>query len=474
MKPLLPTLDAVQLLFDGSMAFAKMEQAGIKIDVDRLDQTIKDVAGRITELETRLRTSDVYATWRKRFRDKANLGSRPQLAEILFDVMKLPYPGGKDNLTATKRYRTDDEILAKVDLPFVKDYQRLMRLGKLKSTYLVGLKREVVDGFVHGVFNLHTVVTFRSSADSPNLQNQAVRDPEIAEILRRCFIARSGRRLVEIDLSATEFKGAACFWSDAGMIEYASNPDKDVHRDQAMDLFCCEAKQINKRMRYLGKNGFVFPTLYGSYYVKCAAAIWEELDGLTMEDGKTLVKEWLASKGITRLGLCDSRQRPKPGTFEYHVKEVEERFFARFPTFAEKKEKWWKDYQKTGAFRMPSGFVCSGNYSRNFLLNSPIQGSMYHCLLKAHIKLQRLIEKKGMKTLLVAQIHDCVLADVPENELQRYLKLAKWCMTDYLRKCWDWLTVPLGIEVDVTPVEGSWWEKAAWHEVDGKWISKGK
>ena len=455
--------EAVKLLHDGSLALADVEAAGIRIDVGYLNTVTEKVGQWIADLETELKSGKVWREWRKRF-PSPSVGSRQQLGTVLFDCLKVPYPwkdeeGGR---TASGRYRADDETLTATGSKFAANFLKLEKLRKLHSTYLVGLQREVIDGFVHPSTSLNTVSTYRSSASSPNYQNQYNRDPENAAIIRKAFIPRKGCLLVEVDYSQLEWKIAACKWRDAGMIAYASDPSKDVHRDMAVKLFRLKKEQVERKTtRDWSKNRFVFPVLYGSYWANCANHIWEAVDkGGKLADGTT-VKAWLKNKGIGT----------KP-SYEHHVKRVEEVFMAQFPTFAERKERWWRDYARRGWFRMLTGFVCSGVFSRNFLMNADIQGPGFHCLLWSLIRIHRTLKKKRLRSLIIGEIHDCILFDVPEDELQDLLTLAKRVMTEDLRRHWPWVCVPMDVEADVA-IE-NWHAKRPWIVRGGVWGLKEK
>lgn len=476
------TPESYRLLHDGTLALAQVEANGIKIDTEYLDRTIKEVAEQITQIQKELQSDPTWKLWQKHFKNKANTGSREQLGVILYEVLGLPctarteptnrYPEGKPS--------TDVAALSEIDLPFVKSILKIEHYKKMKSTYLDGYQRETINGFIHPYFNLHTVETYRSSGDSPNVQNVPVRDPEFGKILRKCFIPRKGRVFAEVDYGALEFRIAACFWKDPGMVAYASNPKLDIHRDQSAECYDLSANEVSKDTRYCGKNKFVFPVLYGSYYIQCAKNLWYALDSMNLkikEDKDNprsgmLVKEHLASKGITELGRCDPAKQPQPNTFEYLIKDVEDNFYAKFTDFTENKRKWIKSYRKTGSFPLMTGFVIRGLFSNNFLLNTPIQGPGFHCLLWSIIEMQKWIRKHKMKTKIVAEIHDCIVYDVPIIELQDVLTVSKRIMTEAIRKAWKWIIVPLEVEVDVTPLGESWYEKKPWAEKDGKWQLK--
>src|SRR3990167_1667196 len=203
------TKDAYQLMHDGSITLAEMESNGIIIDVAYLDKTIEKTSARIKKLTERIKDDEVYAAWRKEFCQDTNLDSGPQLARVLFGIL-----GYKcRHKTDTGLPATGAEVLAEIDHPFVKRLVKFKKLKKLRATFLEGLKREVVDGFLHPDLNLHTVSSYRSSSGgggteskdkSFNTQNIPSRDAESARIVRRAFVPRPGRVIVENDFSAHE------------------------------------------------------------------------------------------------------------------------------------------------------------------------------------------------------------------------------------------------------------------------------
>jgi DNA polymerase-1 len=473
MKAQATTADALRLLMQGSSALSRMESAGIRIDIDYLDSAIKGTEKKIEELERSLQAGKEWKVWKKVHGDKAKLGSREQLADVLFKRLKIPYVGER---TPTGRHKADESVFADIDLPFVKDYVRWAKYGKAKSTYLEGIRSEVVDGFLHCNFNLHTVITYRSSSSLINFQNMPVRDVEIGELIRRCFIPRKGRVLVEIDYGGIEVRGAAWYHQDPTMLAYIADPSKDMHRDMAMECYLLTLEEVDKRSRYAAKNLFVFPQFYGDYYIHCAKNLWEAISRLKLATPSGMpLREHLAAKGIKELGACDPYRRPLSGTFERHLYDVEQRFWSkRFPVYRDWKEKWWQTYRKTGRFDMLTGFRVEGLFGKNDVVNYPVQGVAFHCLLWSLVNIQQEIDKRRMRTKLVGQIHDSGLADVPVSEVQDYLCLAKEIMTEKIRKVWKWIITDLVVEADVTPDGESWTRKSEWTEKSGKWAPKGK
>lgn len=471
------TKDAYNLIHEGALALAEIEAAGLRIDTVHLDNSIKKVSRQIVELERKLRNDEVYDVWRKEYGQKANLGSRPQLAKIIFEKLGFKHRGEKTEggESGNQRLRANEIAFEHVDLPFIKRLFRMEKLKKLKGTYLDGLKKEVVDGYLHPFFNLHTVETYRSSGSHPNFQNIPIRNVLIGEIIRKCFIPREGNALIEIDYGALEWVIASAVWKDPKMVEYSSDPTKDIHRDKAAEIFSCNIDQVEKKgMRYIAKNQFVFPKLYGSYYKKMARNIWESIDkyNLKLKDSNIPVGQWLKEKGITKLGKCDPKLEAKPGTYEYYIKCVEEKFDSDFHVLCDAKWNMTNEYKKQGWFRTVTGFVIKGVYSDNFLYNAPIQSAAFHCLLWSLIRLVKEIKKKKFKSKVVGQIHDCVLCDCPMNELQDVLAMAKRIMTEDIRKYWDWIIAPLKAEVDVVMPGETWFDKKVWVENNGIWGPK--
>lgn len=469
-----PATEAAYLLMqEGCKSLARVEHTGIAIDEDYLDRAITEVGKQIEELKQQLKDDKVWKLIENRFGNNAKL-CNAQIGKVAFDELGFSHSGAT---TVKGQSKYDAEVLAEVDHPFVKDYLRLAKLEKMRGTYLHGLKEEVVDGRVHPSFNLHTAITFRGSESNPNLQNVPIRDPEVGRIVRSCFVPTKGNVFIEMDFGAHEFRLAAAVWGDPKMISYASDPNKDIHRDKAMECYKLTKEQVNKDSRYVAKNSFVFPELYGSYYVQIARNMWNGIDEKKLRVGKgedgTPMRDHLKSVEIRKLGECDPKQKAVRGTFEYHIKEVEDRFKQEFIVFKEATDKWWNEYLQRGWFRVKTGFVLRGLYSKNFLLNAPVQSVAFHCLLWSLIELEKRMRKNRMRSKIVNTIHDCILVDCPPDEIQDVLAMLVQIMTIDLPNEWKWIVVPLAAEADVTDVDGNWWDKHSWIEnSNGVWGPK--
>lgn len=449
---------AYELFHKGAQALSIVESNGIVVDVPYLLKAIKKVKKRVRRMQDELREDPIYHEWRKAFSDRLNLDSGQQLGVVLFDILKLPC----SRRTSNNKPATDKDSLEVIalEIPFVRKLLRLRKYQKLQGTYLTGLLREVneEDGLLHPFFNLHNVRTYRGSSANPNFQNLPIRDDEIAKIIRRAFISRPGYVLVEVDFSGVEVRVAACYNKDPALIEEIMNPERDMHRDMAGECYMLAPEDVTKLMRYCGKNKFVFPEFYGSYFAQLVGPLWESIETFKFEHNGVSLYEHLAENGVTEPGACLGK--PVPGTFENHLKSVEKRFWdQRFSVYRDWKKKWYAKYLRTGGFTTLTGFRCEGVMKRNDVSNYPIQGSAFHCLLASLIELQRRMRKKKMGSLIVGQIHDSIVADIRIEELYDYLAMAVEVMTRWLPKKFKWINVPIEVEAEVCPVGGNWYQK---------------
>lgn len=461
---------AYKLFHEGSLALAQVEASGMRIDVDYLAKAMEDVRGKASRLESELKEDKVYRTWRKRYGDKTKLGSLEQLAEVFFNVMELgepEYTAGSYNpdgsLKPKPRIKADEKAFECIDHPFIKKYIRAKKFRNAESTFLGGIANNVEkDGLLHASFNLHTVVTTRSSCDNPNTQNWPVRIDELAKLIRECFIPRGEDYLIgEIDFKGVEVGVAACYNFDPELINYVKNsPPLDMHRDMAMACYKLPKELVSDTARYCAKNMFVFPEFYGSYFKDCSRNLWEATARLKLatEGTEIPLRKWLAKHGIQEPGAFNGK--PEPGTFEHHVKRVEEKFWNKFSVYSEWKEDWVRKYNKRGWYELYTGFVVSGIFKRNEIINGAIQGTAFHCNLLTLIEFQKWLTKYKMKTRIIGEIHDSQIIDFHKKEVEDCLAFVDYFVTRKLPKIWPWIIVPMSIEAAIAPEGKSWYHKA--------------
>lgn len=448
MNPKPTTADAYRLLREGSLALADVEEYGIRIDVGRLKNTIRQTSVRIREVTDQLKADPIWQRWKRRFGPKANLGSKYQLAKVL-QGEGYPIEGNS----------VDAEKLLAVDCDFARSYRQNEKLKKLKGTYLKGVLREVVDSRVHAVFSLHLARTYRGSASAPNVENVPTRDPEIARPIREVFIPDDGCVFMEFDYAQLEVRVAACYNRDKRLIRYILDPTKDMHRDMAAECYMLPIDQVTKEARTWVKNQFVFPEFYGSYFKQVAPGLWNAIlrNDLKTVDGVPLIKH-LKQNGVKRLGDCVHGEEAKPGTFERHIAEVERRFWGdRFKTYAQWKLDWFDEYKQTGGFQMLTGFRCDGVFKRNDVINYPVQGGGFHCLLWSIIQIGKWLRKSKLRSRIVNQIHDSIVMCVHRSEIAEVVPVAMRIMTKDLLDHWDWIIVPMEVEPEICEI--NWFEK---------------
>lgn len=472
MKP--TTKDAYRLLHDGSAALAVAEHNGMRIDVPYVKDQIKAIRRQQKQLQKELEKDAVWKTWKRLYGGKAKLSSRVQLAGTVFKELGHPCRAVTEK---TGQESTEEAAFRGLDLPFIPKYFLWQKLHKVRRTYLEGILSEVCGEYLHPSFNLHTVQTYRSSSSGINFQNIPVRDPVLGKLIRKGFIPDPGCHIVEVDLGGAEVRVAYCYHLDPTMKVYLTDPKSDMHRDTATDLFGLSreflvqnAAWAKKTVRDWAKNRFVFPEFYGSVHFQCAPHLWEAVTEqdqngdfkIKLPDGKPLIRH-LAESGIRSLGACDPRKPPLPGTFEHRVLQVQKSFWqTRFPVYTEWKERWQRNYESRGYFDMLTGFRCHGIYKRNQVINYPVQGAAFHVLLWSLIRVQNWLNKYRMKAKIVGQIHDSIIACVPPDELDDYLTTVKTVITQLCPKHWPWITIPLEVEAEVCPVDGSWDQKKVW------------
>ncbi len=233
------TEEAYKLLVDSAVTLSQVSANGIRVDEPYLDRTIDYTKREISALRSEMEGSSFWASWKRHFGSNANLDSRDQLKVVLkTEGVQLTQTTEKGGL------KLDVEVLDKIDHPFIRLYSQYLKLDKLQGTYLRGIKSQLCRGYLHPFFNLHKVITYRSSSDSPNFQNLPIRDSEIAKLLRTAFIPRPGHLIIENDFKGIEVCASVCYNLDPVLISYIKDPTKDMHRDCAMRLCLIDDPKI--------------------------------------------------------------------------------------------------------------------------------------------------------------------------------------------------------------------------------------
>jgi len=420
---------ANQFFLQGQLALAQVELNGLCIDRAYYESQSELLERKMKRIEKQIAESYEVKQWHEHYTESFNFNSNKQLAAMLFEILgHVP-----EKRTAKDNASIDEEVLQSINTPFTNKIVEHKKLHKLKNTYIKNFLEETDAGMMHPNFNLNLVRTYRSSSSNPNFQNIPNRDAEAQKMMRRGIIPRQGNLLLEADYSGIEVRLSACYHKDQAMIKYIEDPTTDMHRDMAREIFCTD--EVSKQQRYIAKNKFVFPQFYGDYYKNCATNIWNE-----------------SEKGMLPFKSYD--------TFENHMQKVENKFWnERFAVYNEWKKKTYKQYLKTGQVEFYTGFICKEIMRKNEVLNRAIQGTAFHCLLWSLIQMQQFITNNKLQSKIIGQIHDSMIIDVVPDELSIITAALKKIMCQDIREHWQWIIVPLDIEIEITEINQSWYTK---------------
>lgn len=428
-------LEGFKFYLEGARTLSEIQYQGMQINEDQLRITKNQLSKFIARYETAVMESDEVQLWpayKKTFNPLSNI----QLGELLYKILGNNLPDGIEK-TGADQYPVTEEALKKLNTEFCDNVISLRKLVKRRDTYLSGFEREAINGVIRPFFNLHTVVTFRSSSDSPNFQNMPKRDIDSKKLIRGLIRPPKGCRLVEYDYKGMEVSVAACVFKDPTLIQYVSDPTKDMHRDTAMDIFFRGPKDWTKAERQAAKNGYVFPAFYGSVAREMARGVWEQLPETTIEH--------LHSKGI-----------PNLEEYTAFLQDYDKRFWGeRFPVYRDGKQSLYRDYQRQGYVDLITGFRCWGPLEFTEVTNYPVQGPAFHCLLWALNHIHPEVKRYCKQSAIIGQIHDALIAYVHPDEAEKFDEIVLKWSTQEIRNHWQWIIVPLTIEKEQSEIDGN-------------------
>ena len=380
---------------------ANMEETGFKIDKNYLLNMQEDLEKEISSLE-----KEIYELAGLEF----NIASPKQLSDVLFNKMGIPYPKRvKDG-----NYSTSKDILDKlVDYPIIEKILKFRTLSKLLSNYIVGLIEEIKpDGKIHTIFNQTLTRTGRLSSERPNLQNIPIRLEE-GRLIRKAFVPRENSIIVSSDYSQIELRVFAHMSKASNMIHAFQN-DLDIHAKTAADIFHVDIDKVDKNMRRQAKA-----VNFGIIY------------------------------GISGFGLSEDL-----GINLYEAKDFIDNYLKTFPGIKEYMDKVVADAHKNGYVKtlFNRKRVIEELNNKNFLIrssgermamNTPIQGTAADILKMAMIELQKRIDKENLNSKMLVQVHDELVFDVPENEVEIMKELIRDVMENIYK-----LDVPLKVDIE--------------------------
>ena len=388
-----------------------MERAGVLIDPERLKAQSKELGARIAELER-----NAYELAGQAF----NLGSPKQIGEILFGRLGLPVR----KKTATGAPSTDEEVLEQLaaDFPLPKALLEHRALSKLRSTYCDKLPTMVNarTGRVHTTYGQAIAVTGRLASSDPNLQNIPARSAEGRRI-REAFVAAPGSRIVSADYSQIELRIMAHICGDAGLIAAFERGD-DVHRATASEVFGVEPDRVSNDQRRTAKV-INFGLIYGMSSFGLAANL-----GISKDSAKLYIDRYFARyPGVARYMEATRARARELG----YVQTV----FGR--------RLWLPDINGANGPRRQA--------AERAAINAPMQGTAADLIKLAMISVDRWLAKERLSSRLIMQVHDELVFEVPQNEVDIVMATIPGIMTGVVQ--WE---VPLEVDVGV----GENWDEA--------------
>jgi DNA polymerase I-like protein with 3'-5' exonuclease and polymerase domains len=443
--------EGIALMMDTSRTFQDMEENGMPVDMEYLKACDPMLGQMIYDAREEFLKTNIAQEWKKRF-GTVNVNSTKQLRDVLYRYLGFEPPSQTEN----DEDATDKDALMTLGDPELVKLLNVRKLMKARGTYVRQIQREAVKGVVHTIFTLNIPRTFRSSSQFPNMQNTPVRDKVVGPIIRKMFVPFSPEdHIVEIDLKGAEVATAACYNQDPKLIAYVSDPSLDMHRDIAEKIYFIPKADIDKDIRYCGKNMFVFPQFYESSASNCAKALWHASGNLFAGLDRIPMRKWLKNNGVKT-----------EQDFKEHIDGVHSYFWEdMFSVYTEWKKEWWQMYLELGYVDTFTGFRCIALMNKRQAINYPIQGDAFH--LEAWIAnrvREKLRDYSDMRRVrLINLIHDSLIANVPAVVLAPFVRLVQDTVAE-VRKNHAWVLVPITAEVEVAPVGKSWIEKKPYHE----------
>jgi DNA polymerase-1 len=400
-----------QIELPTSVVLQKIERNGVLIDAELLGVQSGELGARIMELEQK-----AYELAGGPF----NLGSPKQIGEIFFGKLQLPVikktPSGAPS--------TDEEVLQKLaeDFPLPKILLEYRGMSKLKSTYTDKLPRMVNrdTGRVHTNYSQAVAVTGRLSSNEPNLQNIPIRSAEGRRI-REAFIAGPGNVIVSADYSQIELRIMAHISGDAAMLR-AFSEGEDIHRATAAEIFGIAPAEVQSEQRRYAKV-INFGLIYGMSAFGLASNL-----GVDRAAAQSYIDKYFARFSGVRQYMEDTRMQAKARGY------VETVFGRRL---------WLPEINS------PNGPRRQG--AERAAINAPMQGTAADLIKLAMIAVQGWLEQSALGTRMIMQVHDELVLEVPQGELD----LVKVKLPELMASVAQ-LKVPLLAEVGI----GANWDQA--------------
>ncbi|WP_104498340.1 DNA polymerase I [Acinetobacter indicus] len=385
----------------------QMEENGIKLDLNFLDQLGVEFSNTMLQLE-----QQIIELAGQPF----NVSSPKQVGEILFE--KLGIKGGKK--TATGQYSTSESILEKIEHPIASLIVEYRGLSKLKSTYTDGLQKQANSSShrVHTSYHQALTATGRLSSTDPNLQNIPVR-MDIGRQIRKAFIAPEGRVLLAADYSQIELRLMAHFSQDDALVD-AFNHGQDVHRRTAAEVLNIALEDVTPDQRRQAKA-----VNFGLLYGMSEFGLIRQL-GFTREESQNYIKQYF--------------QR-YPGIYEYMQRTRQVALEQGFVETLTGRRLYTPDIDARNMMVRKA--------AERAAINAPLQGSAADIIKMAMVEVDKMLPRDQAKMLL--QVHDELVFEVDADVADELAPKLAEVMQSVIE-----LSVPLVVEVG----KGQNWDEA--------------
>ncbi|MBK8922549.1 MAG: DNA polymerase I [Saprospirales bacterium] len=386
---------------------ADLEFAGVRIDPDFLKAYSKELTVEIDVLEKKILEETGFTF---------NVSSPKQVGEVLFDRLKLPYPGKK---MKSGQYSTDEAVLTDlaVQYPVCADILQHRALMKLRSTYVEALPALINPrtGRVHSSFNQALAATGRLSSQNPNLQNIPIRTEEGRKV-REAFIPRdAGHVLLSADYSQIELRLIAEISHEEAMLE-AFQLNQDIHQATAARVFGVPLETVSTEQRRAAKT-VNFSIIYGA--------------------GATNLSNQLGIKRTEAKEIIDNYFAQYRGLKHYMETTVE---FARNNGYVETllgRRRYLRDINSRNGMER--------SMAERMAINTPIQGTAADMIKVAMVNIWKAMREGGFRSSMILQVHDELVFDVQKDELDTLRPIIREKMTTAIPN----LRVPIVVEMGV-------------------------
>ncbi|MFL2662478.1 MAG: DNA polymerase I [Alphaproteobacteria bacterium] len=395
---------------------ASMEKNGFKINDYELEKLSTQFSGKLKNFEKK-----IYDISEEEF----NVGSPKQLGEVLFEKLNLPH--GKKGKSGN--YQTDVKVLEKLKNEKVEIASLILdwrQFSKLKNTYCEGLisRKNKITNRIHTSFGMASTLTGRLSSNDPNLQNIPIKNIEGRQI-RKAFIAEAGNKILSFDYSQIELRILAHVANIEVLLDAFSN-DEDIHSITATDVFHLTKDKVTDELRRKAKI-INFGIIYGISPYGLA---------LQLEISNTEAKNYM------------------------------DQYFLKYPGIKNYMEKTINQCRSDGFILTPFGrrifiplindsMMTRRNFAERSAINAPIQGGAADLIKNAMFEVFNYLKRENLKTKLLLQIHDELIFESPENEIDKLKKDIPDLMSESHKNLID-LNVPIKVDFGI----GNTWDDA--------------